>query len=200
MVNGRYPTDRWHAGEAVREVRDVRAPAGSEGTAQLTMRLGKTIIPLGEVTIEGQDLLFTRPEVRAEVAAQFGDAIALIGFDPPAHTVSPAEEIPVTLYWESLAGDHTTGYTVFAHLLAADGRLLAQHDSPPANGLRATDEWLPGEFIVDPHRLIWRDMSYSGPARLVVGLYDPATGERLLAADGADSVTLPVTLTVASPD
>ena len=199
MVNGRYPTDRWQAGEAVREVRDVRAPAGSEGTAQLTMRLGKTIIPLGEVTIEGQDLLFTRPEVGAEVAAQFGDAIALIGFDPPAPTVSPAEEIPVTLYWESLAGDHTTGYTVFAHLLAADGRLLAQHDSPPANGLRATDEWLPGEFIVDPHRLIWRDMSYSGPARLVVGLYDPATGERLRTADGADSLTLPVQLTVVPP-
>ncbi len=79
-----------------------------------------------------------------------------------------------------------------------DQHLKEQHaDAPPVNGSRATDEWLPGEFIVDPHRLSWRDTSYSGPARLVVGLYDPTTGERLPTADGADSVTLPLALTVA---
>jgi len=200
MANGRYPTDRWLAGEVVREVRDVRAPAGAEGAAQLAIRLGETVIPLGEVNIAGQGLLFTRPTPGVAIAVQFGDGIALIGFDPPPPIISSAEELPLTLYWESLAGDHSTGYTVFTHLLAADGHLLAQHDSPPASGQRATDEWLPGEFIVDPHRLIWRDTNYGGPARLVVGLYDPATGERLRTADGADSVTLPVALTVVPPE
>jgi hypothetical protein len=75
--------------------------------------------------------------------------------------------------------------------------LLAQHDSPPANGQRPTHEWLPGQYIIDSHELIWRETGYIGPARIVVGLYDPATGARLQTAEGADHVLLPVEVAVA---
>ena len=104
--------------------------------------------------------------------------------------------MPVTLYWQALAGDIPTGYTVFVHLLAGDGRILAQHDGVPAGGARPTNEWLAGETVSDAHELAWRETGYSGPARLAVGLYDPLTGARLPMAAG-DLFVLPIDLMVA---
>lgn len=153
-------------------------------------------IELGTVTIEGGAVLFERPASETEVSAVFGDgAIALVGFDPPPATTS-AQPVPLTLYWQALSSDIMTSYTIFTHLLAPDGRLLAQHDSPPAGGERPTNEWLAGEYVIDAHELVWREAGYVGPARLAVGLYDPQTGARLPTADGNDFFLLPGTVTV----
>lgn len=195
-VNGRYPTDRWRAGETIFEYRDIRIPAGVEGQAELIIMVDESRVPLGQITIEGADVLYERPRMAMALEARFGDSIALIGLDPPPETIRQGADIPLVLYWESLSGDIGRGYTVFTHLLAPDGRLVAQHDSPPVNGQRPTEEWLPGEFVIDPHALVWRDKTYTGPARLVVGLYDPLTGERLVATDGMDSMSLPLSITV----
>jgi hypothetical protein len=119
-----------------------------------------------------------------------------MGFDPPPSPIDNSQPVPLTLYWRSSSGEITSSYTVFAHLLAEDGRLLAQHDAPPANGARPTNEWLAGEYVIDPHELVWREAGYTGPARLAVGLYDPQTGARLPTADGADAFILPVDITV----
>lgn len=188
-VQGRYPTDQWAAGQMVSEFRDVRVPAGLSGPAALALFVEGRRIPLGEVTVEGAAVRFEPPQVAVPLDAQFGDAIRLIGYDPPAEIRAPAEA-SLTLYWEALAGDIPTGYTVFVHLLAEDGRLVAQHDAPPANGTRPTHDWLAGEFVIDPHTLVWREPDYTGPTRLVVGLYDPATGERLLTTGGRDVVEI----------
>lgn len=195
-VNGRYPVERWQTNQLVFEYRDVRVPAGAEGSAELTIQAGENRISLGQIEIEGSAILFDKPTVHTPANARFGDAISLTGFKPPAETLETSSPIPLTLYWESLTGQIPTGYVVFTHLLANDGRLIAQHDSPPANGQRPTDEWLMGEFIIDPHELEWREMNYGGPARLSVGFYDPTTGERLITADGADSFILPVSFIV----
>lgn len=198
-VNGRYPIDRWPRDQYVFEFRDLRAPAGAEGGAQLVVIAGDGRIELGQIEIEGSTALLDRPPIHTTVDARFGDSsIALIGFDPPPELLQPNVAIPLTLYWQSLTGQITTGYTVFTHLLAEDGHLIAQHDSPPANGQRPTDEWISGEFIIDPHELIWRDLAYSGPAQLAVGLYDPATGERLATSDGTDAFLLPLPIIVES--
>jgi hypothetical protein len=104
--------------------------------------------------------------------------------------------VPLTLYWHLPTGQVATSYTVFAQLLAEDGRLIAQSDAIPAGGARPTNEWLEGEYVTDPHQLSWRETTYSGPARLIVGLYDPLTGQRLPTADGGDHVVLPLDLLV----
>jgi uncharacterized membrane protein len=188
-VHGRYPTDRWAAGQMVSEFRDVRVPAGVSGPATLALFVEGRRLPLGEVTVEGTAVQFEPPPMAETVAAQFGESIRLAGYDPPAAIRAP-DEVSLTLYWQALAGDIPTSYTVFVHLLAEDGRIVAQHDAPPANGARPTHEWLAGEFITDPHTLVWREPDFAGRARLVVGLYDPATGERLLTTDGRDAVEL----------
>jgi hypothetical protein len=97
--------------------------------------------------------------------ATFGHAIRLVGFDPPPATVDPARPVPIMLYWQALASDIPTGYTVFVHLLADDGRLIAQSDAVPAGGARSTNEWLEGEYVSDTHE--WSgETGYSGLARL----------------------------------
>lgn len=194
-AQGRYPTDRWAAGEVVAEVRDVRVPADATGTATLAVTVEGERVKLGTLAIAGAAAQFEPPDVAVAVAATFGDSIRLVGFDPPPATVAATATVPITLTWQALSGDIGASYTVFVHLLAEDGRLIAQHDGPPAGGARPTNEWLAGEYVADAHELAWREAGYSGPARLVVGLYDPLSGARLPTADG-DVFELPVTVTV----
>lgn len=196
MVNGRYPITQWNEQSLVLEYRDMRVPAGVEGVVQLVLLADGNRFDLGEVTVEGADVLFDRPAMATSVEAQFGDGIALIGADMTNDTIHSSGPIDLTLYWQSLSGEISNSYTVFTHLLAEDGHLIAQHDGLPANGQRPTDEWLAGEFVIDPHSLIWRDPSYTGLARVAVGLYDSATGERLQLAGGSDSFYLPQTITI----
>jgi len=84
-------------------------------------------------------------------------------------------------------------YHVFVQLL--DGPdLLTQNDGPPANGLYPTTWWRSGEVVLDPHLLEapTRALSPSG-WRVIVGLYEYASGERLRLRDGSgDFVALTI--------
>ncbi|MEM4724792.1 MAG: glycosyltransferase family 39 protein, partial [Candidatus Hadarchaeum sp.] len=103
------------------------------------------------------------------------------------------DRITVRLIWTAPEGIPRS-YKVFVHLYTMDGRLVAQHDSIPANELRPTWSWKVGEYIVDNHGL-WVPAETSGPLRLVVGLYDPESNTRLTLPGGADHAvisTLPV--------
>jgi hypothetical protein len=77
-------------------------------------------------------------------------------------------------------------YTVFVHVLDATGRLVAQADGPPLNGGYPTSLWSVGEQIVERRPL----PPVPAGGSVLIGLYDLATGERLRAADGRDSVML----------
>jgi len=137
------------------------------------------------------------PEVTlsGEVYVRFGDFAELVSYSLPSAEVTTAQPLPLTLYWRGLEGSSPTNYIVFTHLSSEDGHLIAQHDGTPANGTRPTTSWAPGETIVDPHALAFYDTAYTGPARITVGLYDPATG-RVLAKTGRDHVVLPVTISI----
>lgn len=120
-----------------------------------------------------------------------------IGVDPSkAIPLSPGEPLEVTLLWESI-GATDRSLTVFAHLLDASGNLIAQHDGLPVEGTRPTTTWNPGERLMDRHGLLVPDAT-TGPARLVVGLYDSETVERqtfeggLLEIPIADFIIAPV--------
>jgi len=137
------------------------------------------------------------PEITTsgEVRVRFGDFAELVGYDLPATEVTTAQPLPLTLYWRGLEGTSATNYLVFTHLLSQDGRLIAQHDGPPAGGTHSTTNWVPGETIVDSHPMAFYDTAYTGLAKIAVGLYDPATG-RVVTETGGDSVVLPITIIV----
>jgi hypothetical protein len=117
----------------------------------------------------------------------FGAEIELVGYDVTAR-VAPGETLRVTLYWRALQ-PVPFDYKVFVHLLGPGDQsvLLAQDDSQPAGWTYPTTRWRPGETIRDEHLLAIPSSAPRGDYRLVVGLYDSATGERPIVRDTAGS-------------
>lgn len=108
---------------------------------------------------------------------QLGDAAQLL-----AYRVDPADArlgaaLTVTLYWQPLARTDRP-YTVFIHLLGANGS-VAQVDAYPGQGRYPTDRWLIGRAFADSYTLTLPPDAPTGPARLIVGLYDLTTLQRL---------------------
>lgn len=147
--------------------------------------------PLAKVGLNVEGLTWNLPRMNRRIGVDFGGIGMLAGADVPDGRIAAGEAFAVTLYWQ-VENDSPVErpYTVFVQLLAADGRLIAQHDGPPAVGSRPTTSWIGGEVIADAHQMTWQDVSYSGPARLIVGLYDSETITRVGTADGADYVEL----------
>jgi len=144
------------------------------------------------------------PEVGAaySLGVRLGAVGRLEGYDLTAIEVTPAQSLGLTLYWRALEGTPAADYWVFVHLRSADGQLIAQHDSAPANGARPTTTWQPGDLIVDPHQLIFNEAgaNYTGVAEIAVGLYNPAAPEeRVPVEGGGDYAVLPTTISVVAP-
>lgn len=139
---------------------------------------------------------FDVPKIPAEarVAANFPGVGRLIGADMLPIVVRDSPPF-VRLTWKA-EGTPTTDYTVFIHLAAPDGTIIAQSDAQPVNGVRPTTTWAAGEYIQDGHVLNFNVRDYRGPADLFVGLYDAATGQRVQATDGRDRVRVRLNLDV----
>ena len=80
-------------------------------------------------------------------------------------------------------------YKVFVHVLDAAGQIKFQKDKLAIDDLRPMSRWGVGDALRDPYAIVVPADLPIGEYRVVVGVYDPATGERLNTADG-DSVTL----------
>ncbi|MDP3047383.1 MAG: glycosyltransferase family 39 protein, partial [Chloroflexota bacterium] len=129
----------------------------------------------------------------ASLDARFEQGIRLAGYTLVAPVVQPGQPVIVTLFWQVEAA-LAKRYKVFAQLLDGQDRLWGQQDSEPGNGTRPTTSWRPGAQISDTYGIVVLPGVAPQDLRLVVGLYDPATGVRLkLAVAGvgtADSVPL----------
>lgn len=173
-------------------------PASVEPTIGSTAMDAPVATPLSEPT-EPPTLVPTdtpSAAISGAVNVRFSDFAELVSYSLPAAEFSTAQSVPLTIYWRGLEGTSSLDYWVFTHLLAEDGHVVAQHDGAPAGGTRPTSGWGTGETIVDLHPMVFQDTDYVGPARISIGLYDPAIG-RVLTQTGDDQVILPVVITVA---
>jgi 4-amino-4-deoxy-L-arabinose transferase-like glycosyltransferase len=129
------------------------------------------------------------------------DGVHLEGYDLiPCCSYQAGDRIYVELWWTVGVEPPDETWTVFVHLVAPDGSLVAQGDAEPGYGSYPTDRWQPGEVIIDEHELLIPDGSPPGEYALEIGLYNWRTGERLGLADGsADSVSLQEITVEASP-
>jgi hypothetical protein len=109
-----------------------------------------------------------------EDPVNFGDLFDLIGLSMSV----AGDELSASLWWESNASPDSD-YTVFIHLLDEQGELLAQSDSMPNRNLSPTHIWEPGDIIQDVHVLT---SASSLGAKIRIGVYDPATLNRLAAS------------------
>jgi hypothetical protein len=139
--------------------------------------------------------------MQTPLGLRLGEGIEILGFDLGPDPVRAGAALDLILYWRSLAPVRTR-YTVFVHVLDAQGRIVAQVDAPPAQGARPTTGWLPPEVITDRHVLQLPEALPAGSYVLTAGLYDPRTGARLAASGGdapsTDSVRLR-TIDLAAP-
>jgi hypothetical protein len=139
------------------------------------------------------------------VQAELGDRIMLLGYRLEPGTdkpMGPDQEGTLTLYWQALAPINGN-YTVFVHVADSDEQIRGQHDGQPVGGTYPTGEWQPGEIVVDRHPIQISPAAPPGMYRLLVGMYDGSTGQRLAAKGPSgvrdqDRITL-ATLLVASP-
>ena len=107
--------------------------------------------------------------------ATFDGGIELVAARLPETLDGP---LYATLFWRATA-PVDTDYTVFVHVVDAAGRMLGQWDQVPGAGSAPTSGWTPGALIADDYRIDLDRAGAQSPARVMVGLYDPATGVRL---------------------
>jgi hypothetical protein len=189
------PTSRWEERDIFRGQYRLVPRAGSPaGQAQLVLELrdattGKTEVKreLQSVTIrgrEGQSIANQQPSI--QLNARFGSAITLAGYTlDPGETVRRGrdQQLQVTLFWQA-AEPPAEALTVFTQLLGSDGRVAAQHDGPPDDGAQPTSGWVPGDTVVDAHAIQIDRSLPAGEYKLITGMYDPKTGQRLTLPDG----------------
>jgi len=108
--------------------------------------------------------------VAIETSAVFSDEIELIAAHVSQTTLRPDSGLCVELNWHAIttpSGD----YTVFVHLLDAQGRLVALNDQPPQGGFAPTSGWMAGSTLADRHGLSLPLDFPPGEYALQVGLY-----------------------------
>ncbi len=114
-----------------------------------------------------------------DLPVQFGTEISLDGFELTNSTLTRGEAVAFILYWRAIK-KIDEDYTVFVHLVDAEGNLIASVDSQPKRGSVPTSTWAPGALIVDAIVLpIDVTLPASENLRVRIGLYLPSTGERL---------------------
>jgi len=198
------PVIAWEAGDVLRDQYLLLVPADvPDGEMRLTIGIYRTedrqrlsvkrglfgmlagqadSIGLGMVRVAGREHSYSLPPMQHVVNAEFGDGAQLLGFDMAtggnAWPIGPGTNLSLTLYWQGRV-PMSTSYTVFVQLLDANNRLGGQHDALPGNGLLPTTSWLKDEVLTDQHQIAVRPDALPGQYRLVVGLYDAASGARV---------------------
>jgi len=126
------------------------------------------------------------------------DGVGLLGYWLSDTALHPGERLYVRLFWRADARP-AADYTTFVHLLqqGADGamRQVVGVDAPPGKGTCATTGWAPGEIIVDELQMVLPPDLSAGRYWLTIGMYRPATGERLQVPGHSDDQIVLASLT-----
>jgi hypothetical protein len=115
---------------------------------------------------------------------EFESYIRLDGYELVGTRIKHGDPIALILYWRTLK-KVDKDYTVFAHLVDANGQMVAGYDSQPRQGSAPTSSWsvnalLPDGIIIP----IGADVP-SGDYKLKVGLYYLPTLQRLAILDAS---------------
>jgi hypothetical protein len=107
--------------------------------------------------------------------AQFAEGINLVGATQP---VVVRDRLHLTLFWHGRQ-PIAKAYTVFLHLVDANGQMVGQWDQTPSAGVSPTTSWQPAQIVVDDYQIPFQLIGATAPYQLLLGLYDPTTGDRL---------------------
>jgi hypothetical protein len=170
--------------------------------------------PDGSYTVDDGDFHYTafsvHPEARympMKPAALRTDSVVIgrfaqfIGHDIVSLNWHRGDKIVLTLYWRPTdQAPPPQDYSIYIHLLDAQGTKIANWDGEPLLNQYPTRFWRPGESLLDYWEFrIPKDVP-TGPASLRIGIYDAVSGERLpVTIDGqpaGDGVTIETRIVV----
>ena len=108
------------------------------------------------------------------LSVDFGASIQV-----PRTTVKRGDPIVLMLYWRAI-GKIDRDYTMFAHLVAPDGTVIAAYDSAPRKGRVPTSQWNAMPYIADSIVIpVNANAPIGSNDRIEIGWYDSATRQRL---------------------
>jgi hypothetical protein len=114
---------------------------------------------------------FTHP-VTAELDPD--RAISFLGYKLQPEPLRRNDTLQIILYWRASQEDHTRyPYTVFVHMLDADGNLVAQYDGIPQGGQYPNSCWQQDQVVVDVATLPLPPDLPPGTYTLQAGMYRP---------------------------
>jgi hypothetical protein len=160
------------------QLRRVTVRSSTHPTLPGTLLLGPVMLrPLQPA--HSQRRLYPQRTTQARFGQTEFGPIRLLGFD----LEKGPGALRLVLYWQAEA-EITTDYTVFVHLVGAEG-LVAQGDALPCGGGCPTSLWQAEDVWRDEHLIPVTSFSTAHlPYTLSVGWYEPSTGERLPALSG----------------
>lgn len=200
-VRADWPTTLWQPGDLWRGQHLLRLPPQLDSglyTWRLSLypssnpasRLPESPVILGQLNIDAPERLWQAPPLQLALNANLDGQARLLGANlepaPPA-PLAPSDALAVTLAWQAQA-EMGVSYRVFLHLLGPDGELLTQSDGEPANWLRPTTGWAPGEVVLDQRTLAIPADAPPGQYALLAGLYDPDSQVRLSLPNGGTAI------------
>jgi hypothetical protein len=131
--------------------------------------------PLGLFHYESTDLTLDRPATATEV--NFGDQIALLGFDMLTEQLDPGDTLALSLFWKALR-PLTIDYQSFVHIFDASGNLVAQADRLNP-GEFPTRRWPLDKYVPDLYTIPLPDNLPPGQYSVATGLWVQSEGWRL---------------------
>lgn len=123
------------------------------------------------------------------LAQVFGDLIELDRVQVDSATVRPGETITLWLDWQAIRPVERS-YSIYVHLLAEDGTLIAQGDGGPTHLGREIDTifWAPLMRVYDVKTVTLPADALPGRYQLRIGVYDPIEGTRLPPVPGDGTI------------
>ena len=82
----------------------------------------------------------------------FADTLRLVAYELPLTAIHPGEQLPVKLYWQSIAPTEVN-YAAYAHLLGRGLRPIGQANTYPGQGAYPTSLLRPGDVVQDDYRV-----------------------------------------------
>lgn len=164
-----------------------RAAAVVTGAIALVLAIGavymplRVIIPAYETVVQPKWSTWFLP---GKANAVFGDQLRLLGYDVRVEPDRSA--VKLGLYWQAVRTPDFN-YSAFAHLLDADGQVIAEQDHAPGEqeGYPPV-AWQPEDIVVDEHILALPPGGNPAGYRFRVGLYNWETGQQLPAVSAGE--------------
>ena len=193
---GRHPTRQWKPGQLFADSYVLTAGKTTRSGTLATIEMGfynmgrpnervavhdaggqmvGDRLILGKVRVLNNIPVVERPAENA--LATWDDQIRLVSANIDSDARSSTYAVRAS--WQA-ASVVQTDYTIFVQLLDADNHVVGQIDQQPRGGKAPTSTWLAGETITDTYTLAIPPNNWQ---RMIIGIYDGQTGQRLRLSD-----------------